>query len=155
MDWLDKIGEAISKLDPASLVTTGLGKLVGAIFDVFASIISDAVGNAVKEFSTMWMNVPTPDITGDGSTPVTVGGSGGASYTLPAATANALGGVKLQVFGEAIGNASENVAVAAAAAPTKTEYDALVASYNALAKQFNRLISGLASSGVIQVPSGK
>ncbi|WP_298048278.1 hypothetical protein [uncultured Bifidobacterium sp.] len=88
-------------------------------------------------------------------TPVTVGGSGGASYTLPAATANALGGVKLQVFGEAIGNASENVAVAAADAPTKTEYDALVASYNALAKQFNRLISGLASSGVIQVPSGK
>jgi len=79
----------------------------------------------------------------------------GSSYVLPAATQNALGGVKLQVFGEAIGNASENVAVAAAAAPTKTEYDALVASYNALAKQFNRLISGLASSGVIQVPSGK
>ena len=85
-------------------------------------------------------------------TPVTVGGSGGASYTLPAASQNALGGVKLQVFGEAIGNASENVAVAAADAPTKTEYDALVASYNALAKQFNRLISGLTSSGVIQVP---
>ena len=82
MDWLDKIGEAISKLDPASLVTTGLGKLVGAIFDVFASIISDAVGNAVKEFSTMWMNVPTPDITGDGSTPVTVGGSEGILQVL-------------------------------------------------------------------------
>ena len=80
---------------------------------------------------------------------------GGTSYTLPAATANALGGVKLQVFGEAIGNASENIAVTAADAPTKAEYDALVASYNALAKQFNRLISGLASSGVIQVPSGK
>ena len=85
-------------------------------------------------------------------TPVTVGGSGGASYTLPAATANALGGVKLQVFGEAIGNASENVAVAAANAPTKAEYDTLVASYNSLAKQFNRLISGLSKSGVIQLP---
>ena len=84
--------------------------------------------------------------------PVTVGGSGGASYTLPAASQNALGGVKLQVFGEAIGNASENVAVAAGEAPTKAEYGALVASYNALAKQFNRLISGLTSSGVIQVP---
>ena len=86
-------------------------------------------------------------------TPVTVGGSGGASYTLPAATANALGGVKLQVFGEAIGNASENVAVAAANAPTKAEYDTLVASYNSLAKQFNRLISGLSKSGVIQLPA--
>lgn len=86
-------------------------------------------------------------------TPVTVGGSGGASYTLPAATANALGGVKLQVFGEAIGNASENVAVAAVAAPTKAEYDTLVASYNSLAKQFNRLISGLSKSGVIQLPA--
>ena len=45
---------------------------------------------------------------------------GGASYTLPAATANALGGVKLQVFGDAIGNAKTDVA-AAAAAPTKAE----------------------------------
>lgn len=85
--------------------------------------------------------------------PVTVGGSGGASYTLPAASQNALGGVKLQVFGEAIGNASENVAVAAANAPTKAEYDTLVASYNSLAKQFNRLISGLSKSGVIQLPA--
>ena len=86
--------------------------------------------------------------------PTSVGG--GSAYVLPAATANALGGVKLQVFGEAIGNASENVAVAAAAAPTaptKVEYDALVASYNSLAKQFNRLISGLAKSGVIQLPA--
>ncbi len=29
----------------------------------------------------------------------------GTAYVLPAATQNALGGVKLQVFGEAIGNA--------------------------------------------------
>ena len=83
--------------------------------------------------------------------PTSVGG--GFAYVLPAATANALGGVKLQVFGDAIGNASENVAVAAAAAPTKAEYDALVASYNSLAKQFNRLINGLAKSGVIQLPA--
>jgi len=83
--------------------------------------------------------------------PTAVGG--GSAYVLPAATANALGGVKLQVFGDAIGNASENVAVAAGDAPTKAEYDALVASYNSLAKQFNRLISGLAKSGVIQLPA--
>lgn len=80
---------------------------------------------------------------------------GGSSYTLPAATADALGGVKLQVFKETIGNANENIAVAAAAAPTKAEYDSLVASYNALAKQFNQLVSGLSSSGVIKLPDKK
>ncbi len=75
----------------------------------------------------------------------------GASYTLPPATADALGGVKLQVFAEALGNATENIA-AAAEAPTKAEYDALVTAYNALAEQFNRLVKGLSESGVIQLP---
>ena len=89
----------------------------------------------------------------DNGQPVTIGG--GSTYTLPAASQNALGGVKLQVFGEAIGNAVTNVAVAAGDNPTKAEYNALVAAYNALASQFNRLISGLASSGVIQVPAAK
>lgn len=83
--------------------------------------------------------------------PVSVGGAGGSSYVLPAATQNALGGVKMQVFGNAIGNAAANVAAAVGDAPTKAEYDALVAAYNVLAGQFNRLISGLTSSGVIQV----
>ena len=83
--------------------------------------------------------------------PTSVGG--GSAYVLPAATANALGGVKLQVFGEAIGNASENVAAAAGEAPTKAEFNAVVTAYNSLAKQFNRLISGLAKSGVIQLPA--
>ena len=96
-------------------------------------------------------SLPVRLVNPDGTAYAPASGSGTA-YVLPAATSDALGGVKLQVFGEAIGNASENVAVAAADAPTKTEYDALVASYNALAKQFNRLISGLTSSGVIQVP---
>lgn len=86
-------------------------------------------------------------------TPYAASGSGSA-YVLPAATQNALGGVKLQVFGTAIGNATTNVAAAAGDAPTKAEYDALKDAYNALASQFNRLISGLSTSGVIQVPSG-
>ena len=83
--------------------------------------------------------------------PTSVGG--GSAYVLPAATANALGGVKLQVFGDAIGNASENVAAAAGEAPTQAEFDAVVTAYNSLAKQFNRLISGLSKSGVIQLPA--
>lgn len=79
--------------------------------------------------------------------------SGGTAYTLPAATESALGGVKLAKFGDAIGNANEAVAAAAGDAPTKAEFDALQASYNALAKQFNRLISGLANAGTISKPS--
>ena len=97
-------------------------------------------------------SLPVRLVNPDGTAYAPASGSGTA-YVLPAATAEALGGVKLQVFGEAIGNASENVAVAAANAPTKAEYDTLVASYNSLAKQFNRLISGLSKSGVIQLPA--
>ena len=76
-----------------------------------------------------------------------------APYALPAATANALGGVKLQVFDEAIGNANSAVAKTSGESTTKAEFDALVDAYNALAAQFNRLISGLASSGVIKPPA--
>ena len=82
MEWLDKIGDVISGMNPVSLVASGLGKLVGAVFDIFASLLSDAIGNTVKEFSSMWMNVPTPDITGDGSEPVTVGASAGVLQIL-------------------------------------------------------------------------
>ena len=78
---------------------------------------------------------------------------GGAAYVLPAATEAALGGVKLAKFGDAIGNAGEAVAAAAGDAPTKAEFDALQAAYNALAKQFNRLVSGLANAGTISKPS--
>ena len=78
---------------------------------------------------------------------------GGSAYTLPAATKDALGGVKLAEFGNAIGNASESVAAAAGETPTKAEFDALQAAHNDLAKQFNRLVSGLSTSGAISKPS--
>ena len=75
---------------------------------------------------------------------------GGPSYTLPAASADALGGVKQQVFEGAIGSADEGIATAAAA-PTQEEHNALVGAYNDLAKQFNRLIGGLKATGIIAV----
>lgn len=75
MEWLDQLGEAISDLNPVSLVASGLGKLVGAVFDVFAAMISSAIAAIVKEFATMWMNVPTPDIAGDGAESVMVDGN--------------------------------------------------------------------------------
>lgn len=97
-------------------------------------------------------SLPVRLVNPDGTAYAPASGSGTA-YVLPAATSDALGGVKLQVFGDAIGNASENVAAAAGEAPTKAEFDAVVTAYNSLAKQFNRLISGLSKSGVIQIPA--
>lgn len=66
-------------------------------------------------------------------------------------------------LGETIGNAKAdaktNVAAAAGDAPTKAEYDAFVtavntlsADYNALATQFNRLVSNLAATGLVKLP---
>ncbi len=97
-------------------------------------------------------SLPVRLVNPDGTAYAPASGSGTA-YVLPAATSDALGGVKLQVFGDAIGNASENVAAAAGEAPTQAEFDAVVTAYNSLAKQFNRLISGLSKSGVIQLPT--
>lgn len=79
--------------------------------------------------------------------PVNVGGSS-AAYVLPAATANALGGVKLANV-TISGTANASVA-AAATAPTKAEYDALVGAYNDLAKRVNALVAGLVAAGVVK-----
>lgn len=75
MDWLDQLGETISNMNPLTLVTSGLGKLIGAVFDVFSAMISSAIAAIVKEFVTMWMNVPTPDVTGDGSHTAAIDGN--------------------------------------------------------------------------------
>lgn len=80
--------------------------------------------------------------------PVNVGGSS-AAYVLPAATANALGGVK-QANITISGTATASVAAAAATAPTKAEYDALVTAYNDLAKRVNALVAGLVAAGVVK-----
>ena len=48
-----------------------------------------------------------------------------------------------------------NIVKAAAAAPTKDEFDKLVTAFNTLAKQFDDTITGLAASGVIKLPDKK
>lgn len=97
-------------------------------------------------------SLPVRLVNPDGTAYAPASGSGTA-YVLPAATAETLGGVKLQVFGDAIGNANSSVAKVAGESVAKAEFDALVDAYNALASQFNRLISGLSKSGVIQIPA--
>lgn len=85
----------------------------------------------------------------DKDKPVNVtGGSTSAPYVLPAATETVLGGVKLANV-TISGTANASVA-AAASAPTKAEYDALVTAYNDLAKRVNALVAGLVAAGVVK-----
>lgn len=86
----------------------------------------------------------------DKDKPVNVtGGSTATPYVLPAATENALGGVKLANV-TISGTANASVAAAASTAPTKEEYDALVGAYNDLAKRVNALVAGLVAAGVVK-----
>lgn len=82
--------------------------------------------------------------------PVTVtGGSTSEPYVLPAAAENTLGGVKLANV-TISGTANASVSTAAATAPTKAEYDALVGAYNDLAQRVNALVAGLVASGALK-----
>lgn len=64
-------------------------------------------------------------------------------------------GTGQHVFNEMIGNANSNVATTTTANPTKDEYNKLVMAFNALAAQFNTLVTGLAEGGLIKLPDKK
>lgn len=81
--------------------------------------------------------------------------AGSSAYELPEAGEDTLGGIKQYAPEQAIGNVDGNIAEAAAAAPTKDEFDKLVTAFNTLAKQFDDTITGLAASGVIKLPDKK
>lgn len=81
--------------------------------------------------------------------------AGSSAYELPAAGEDTLGGIKQYAPEQTIGNVDGNIVKAAAAAPTKDEFDKLVTAFNTLAKQFDDTITGLAASGVIKLPDKK
>ncbi|MFR2983457.1 MAG: Gp19/Gp15/Gp42 family protein [Bifidobacterium pseudocatenulatum] len=68
--------------------------------------------------------------------------AGSRAYELQAAGEDTLGAVKRFAPEQTLGNVDDNIAKAAAAAPTKDEYDKLVTAFNTLAKQFNDLVAG-------------
>ena len=83
-------------------------------------------------------------------TPVNVAaGADSTPYVLPPAAETALGGVKLAKI-TVSGAANASVKAAAADAPTKVEYDALVGAYNDLAKRVNALVAGLVAAGSVK-----
>ena len=66
---------------------------------------------------------------------VTASSGSGTSYTLPAATASALGGVKLAAN---VANAGQS---------TATDVTTLVADFNTLATKFNALLAAMQAAG--------
>lgn len=66
MDWVENIGSWLSDHNPAELVSSGIGKLVSGIFSIMANLVNDAVASAVKDVATVWMKVPSPDLSGGG-----------------------------------------------------------------------------------------
>ena len=70
---------------------------------------------------------------------------GGGAYTLPAATVSAIGGVKKTAV---IAAPAAPTAVAAVAAPTKAEYDALLADVRALRTKVADLLTALKGAGI-------
>ena len=69
--------------------------------------------------------------------PASSGGGSGASYTLPAATADALGGVKLAANQTNAGSSSA------------TDVTTLVTDFNTLATKYNALLAALQAAGIM------
>ena len=79
-------------------------------------------------------------------------GEPGAEYVLPAATKNALGGVKLIEFDNAIGEQAAHATIAEDATVDAAAFNSLVTDYNKLLAEFNNVISSMVAAGICTRP---
>ena len=79
-------------------------------------------------------------------------GKPGAEYVLPAATKNALGGVKLIEFDNAVGMQPAHPGLPEGATVDAAAFNSLVADYNKLRTEFEDLISGMVAAGICTRP---
>lgn len=79
-------------------------------------------------------------------------GEPGAEYVLPAATKNALGGVKLIEFDNAIGEQAAHATIAEDATVDAATFNSLVTDYNKLLAEFNNVISSMVAAGICTRP---
>lgn len=79
-------------------------------------------------------------------------GKNAPEYVLPAATKNALGGVKLIEFDNAIGKQTAHATIAEGATVDAAAFNSLIADYNKLRTEFNDLISGMVAAGICTRP---
>lgn len=100
-------------------------------------------------------SAPTPEATDlvadvvfidDSGKPTDLGGSGG-SYTLPAASASALGGVKLATAVADV--AATDATNATGETPTAAEFQAVVTELNETKQKLNALLAALRASGAL------
>lgn len=79
-------------------------------------------------------------------------GKNAPEYVLPAATKNALGGVKLIEFDNAIGKQTAHATIAEGTTVDAAAFNSLVADYNRLLTEFNNVISGMVAAGICTRP---
>lgn len=79
-------------------------------------------------------------------------GKDATEYVLPAATKNALGGVKLIEFDNAIGEQAAHATIAEDATVDAAAFNSLVADYNKLLTEFNNVISSMVAAGICTRP---
>ena len=79
-------------------------------------------------------------------------GKDAPEYVLPAATKNALGGVKLIEFDNAIGEQTAHATIAEDATVDAAAFNSLVADYNKLLAEFNNVISSMVAAGICTRP---
>jgi hypothetical protein len=79
-------------------------------------------------------------------------GEPGAEYVLPAATKNALGGVKLIAFDNAIGKQAAHATIAEDATVDAAAFNSLVTDYNKLLAEFNNVIGSMVAAGICTRP---
>lgn len=79
-------------------------------------------------------------------------GKNAPEYVLPAATKNALGGVKLIEFDNAIGEQAAHATIAEDATVDAAAFNSLVTDYNKLLTEFNSVISSMVAAGICTRP---
>lgn len=79
-------------------------------------------------------------------------GKNAPEYVLPAATKNALGGVKLIEFDNAIGKQAAHATIAEDATVDAAAFNSLVTDYNKLLAEFNNVISNMVAAGICTRP---
>ena len=79
-------------------------------------------------------------------------GKDAPEYVLPAATKNALGGVKLIEFDNAIGEQAAHATIAEDATVDAAAFNSLVTDYNKLLAEFNNVISSMVAAGICTRP---
>lgn len=139
---------------------TDTGKAVLKAADAEAA--RTAIGAGTSSFSGSWNDLTDKPalLKGDKGEPGERGpkgepgadGKDAPEYVLPAATKNALGGIKLIEFDNVIGEQAAHATIAEDATVDAVAFNSLVTDYNKLLAEFNNVISSMVAAGICTRP---